>query len=112
MITEFDLYWFEATFEDGTGSKKRPVIIVSVDEDSVVLDIVGVYSYRKWFQEDVRFYELLDWPEAGLLKKSYVKLSSLYEINNELIEDEEFIGSLSDRDKLGLIEAIEEYYKV
>jgi hypothetical protein len=112
MITEFDLYWFEASYEDGTGSKKRPIIIVDVDDTNLVVELVGVYSYRKWFRKDTRFFELLDWRDAGLLKKSYAKLSNFYEINSELINTEEYIGSLSDRDRLNLIEAIEEYYEV
>jgi hypothetical protein len=110
MITSFQIYWYKAKFEDGTGSKVRPVTILQEGDKKEVFEIVGIYSYRKWFSQDNRFYEIIDWREAGLEKESYIKLSLIDEASKNFLTEDNYIGNLTERDIDGLLTAIEKYY--
>jgi hypothetical protein len=110
MITKYDIFWHTLTYEDRTGGKARPIIIFDEEETEKIFEIVGVYSYQKWFKQDNRFYKIVDWKQVGLEKESYVKLSAIEAINKSQIDENEKIGHLSDNDIVGLSTAIEQYY--
>jgi hypothetical protein len=110
MITKFDIFMISFNYEDGTGEKIRPVVIFDEGETEKTLEIVGVYSYRKWFKQDDRFYKIVEWKQAGLEKESYVKISAIESGDRSKFEDSEKIGHLTNRDINGLLSAIQQYY--
>ena len=59
-------------FEDGTGSKERPVVVL---KDQTILCIcMGVTSKQK---EHRLGYKLKEWKYAGLIKESWVRFEYL-----------------------------------
>jgi mRNA interferase MazF len=67
-----ELWIAEITFTDGSASKKRPVLILWIDGNDVV--VAAVTSSKPRTQTDV---VLIDWEICGLRVASTVRLSRL-----------------------------------
>jgi mRNA interferase MazF len=73
MIVKAGEFWVaEIPFTDGSTSKKRPILVLWVDGDDVV--VAAVTSSKPRSQTDVL---LLDWEKSGLRVASTVRLSRL-----------------------------------
>jgi hypothetical protein len=107
-MDNYDIYLFNLRYQNDAGSKKRPVAIINYDV--LLSDIVGLYSYRKWFDNNPNFLEIVDIDFAGLDRRSFVKLSDITTIETNTIDTNSFIGKLSVKDSNTLATAIEEYY--
>jgi hypothetical protein len=95
---------FPIVFDEGTGSKNRPIVVVVIIEDRDELSIFPVYT-RNNFNREYRC-EIVDWEKqpdgsgAGLDHLSYVDVSkTLTFARRDLIGLELCVtGFLSDRD--------------
>lgn len=86
-----DFWVAEITFTSGAASKKRPVLILWIDGNDVVVAVVTSAQPRT--QTDVA---LADWATSGLRVASIVRLSRLDCLENSLLIAK--IGHLSDAD--------------
>jgi hypothetical protein len=109
MIEPFDILIHEVEFETGNGTKLQPVVLYNINQEFSVLEILGIYSYRKWFAYDNRFYEIVDWEQAGLKMRSFIKVSVIYEVEQVGLGNSEKVGRLSKHDRLGLQKFINNY---
>jgi hypothetical protein len=107
-MDEFDVFYYDLEFSDGTGSKVRPVAVLKLHQTNTSL--VGIYSYRKWFNNSNEFYEILDLDEVGLNRRSFVKLSKIAVIDDLYHDKYEIVGHLSKNDISGLSKSLENYY--
>jgi mRNA interferase MazF len=86
-----ELWVAEIIFTDGSASKKRPILILWVDRDDVV--VAAVTSSQPRSKTDV---VLADWKESGLRVASTVRLSRLDCLERSLLIKK--LGSLSEGD--------------
>jgi mRNA interferase MazF len=86
-----ELWVAEIIFTDGSASKKRPVLILWVDGNDVV--VAAVTSSQPRSKTDV---VLADWQESGLRVASTVRLSRLDCLERSLLIKK--LGSLSEGD--------------
>lgn len=86
-----DIWVAEITFTDGSASKKRPVLILWLDDNDAV--VCAVTSAASRTQTDV---VLRDWQPAGLRLPSVVRLSRLDCIEQSLLLAR--LGALSSHD--------------
>lgn len=78
-------FWVaDMQFTDGTGSKKRPVLVLWLDAHDAVVAAVSSAAPRT--QTDVR---LADWQSSGLRVASTIRLSRL-----DCLEQSLFIGRI------------------
>jgi mRNA interferase MazF len=85
-------FWIaEITFTGGVGSKKRPVLVLWIDQRDVV--VAAVTSAQSRSQTDVT---LKDWKVSGLRVASTVRLSRLDCLESSLLLSK--IGQISPSD--------------
>jgi mRNA-degrading endonuclease toxin of MazEF toxin-antitoxin module len=92
-------------FSDGTGAKKRPVLIVHDTEDIDLL-VVPVTSHQPRGAEDVTLH---DWRAAGLRLPSTARMSKLATIAKSTVIRK--LGQLTDRDAQHAREALRRFFK-
>jgi hypothetical protein len=112
-MNDFDIYFGYIEFSDNTGGKKRPIIIFDENNDNyITFEVLAVYSYKKRFDDLETFdflYEIQDIKEAGLLKRSYIDVSTAYEFDKDELILCQKLGKLSEYDKIGLISKFNQY---
>ena len=91
---------------EGSGYKFRPVLVVSVEEDMLVIMVTGTNN-KLTLEHD---YQIIEWKEAGLVKPSIARVDRLAAIPLDYIGTAGRIGSLTARDQNNLEEAIMETY--
>lgn len=106
-----DLYIANVPFDEGTGSKIRPALVVEVQREKVVVFKVTSQYQRKSARIKRLYYPIKEWKQAGLSKKSYVDTHKLYRLAKKWVFSQKPIGKLTDLDRLGLFEFIEETKK-
>jgi mRNA interferase MazF len=99
-----ELWIAEITFTDGSASKKRPVLILWIDGDDVV--VAAVTSSKPRTQTDV---VLIDWEICGLRVASTVRLSRLDCLEQSLLIKK--LGVLSASDAQALMEVLTQQVK-
>ena len=93
----FDLFITHITW--GDGGKSRPVLVYAFNGDEVgIYQITTQYEHKSEFIR-LKFFEILNWAEAGLDKPSYVDTGTLIDIPAALINGKNPIGKLTDADK-------------
>ncbi len=92
-----ELWIAEITFTDGSASKKRPILILWIDGDDLV--VAAVTSSKPRTQTDV---VLIDWESCGLRIASTVRLSRLDCLERSLLIKK--LGELSASDAKALTE--------
>ena len=98
-MEKFDIYMADIKFEDTDNAKTRPSIILQESPENIIVIKVTSQKHTK-----VPQYELQDWVQEGLWKKSYVDLNKVYKIKKDNIK--QILGRLTEVDKNGLIQAI------
>ena len=89
MIRDFDIYLTDFPYQDGSGSKIRPVIII--DKQAFSVDMITSSDIHTG-----TYYQIQDVDYAGLNKKSYINLSVQSKLSeNDLIK---YVGHLSNND--------------
>jgi mRNA interferase MazF len=99
-----ELWIAEITFTDGSASKKRPILILWIDGDDVV--VAAVTSSKPRTQTDVA---LIDWKTCGLRVASTVRLSRLDCLERSLLIKK--LGELSASDAQALTEVWTQHVK-
>jgi mRNA interferase MazF len=99
-----ELWIAEITFTDGSASKKRPVLILWIDGNDVV--VAAVTSSKPRTQTDVL---LIDWEICGLRVASTVRLSRLDCLERSLLIKR--LGELSASDAKALTEIWNQHIK-
>jgi mRNA interferase MazF len=99
-----ELWVAEITFTDGSASKKRPVLILWIDGDDVV--VAAVTSSKPRTLTDV---VLIDWEKCGLRVASTVRLSRLDCLERSLLIKK--LGELSEIDAKALMEVWSQHVK-
>ena len=99
-----ELWIAEITFTDGSASKKRPILILWIDGDDVVVS--AVTSSKPRTQTDVT---LTDWERCGLRVASTVRLSRLDCLECSLLIKK--LGELSEIDAKALMEVWTQHVK-
>lgn len=93
-----DIYIASVPFDEGTDDKVQPALVI-------VFKITSQYK-QKSAQIKRLYYPIKEWQAAGLRKKSYVDTHKLYRLSKKLIFSQRPIGKLTDVDRLGLFEFI------
>jgi len=86
--------WAHIMFQDGTGEKARPAVIVEVVGREITLLPITTSPRRQAFPE--RYVELGDVEQAGIMRASAVELRTVRIDRIDLVN---IIGELSDRDR-------------
>ncbi len=106
MIIQAGEFWVaDIPFTSGEGSKKRPILVLWLDEDDVVAAVVT--SSKPRTQTDVT---LNDWSVSGLRVPSTVRLSRLDCLEKSLLIAK--IGQISESDANNLKEVWNLYVKL
>ena len=100
-----ELWIAEINFTDSSASKKRPILILWIDGDDVL--VAAVTSSKPRTQTDV---VLTDWEECGLRVASTVRLSRLDCLERSLLIKK--LGELSEVDAKALIEVWTQHVKL
>ena len=102
---EWEIWHARFNFE-GSGYKFRPVLVVSVEEDLLVIMVTGTNN-KLILEHD---YQIIDWREAGLNKPSIARVDRLAAIPLDYIGTAGRIGTLTARDINNLEEIIKSAY--
>ena len=87
----------------GASGKKRPVLVVSTTGEKIIIyPITTQYDGKSKTVKD-NYFEISDWEEAGLYKKSYADIATAYRLPKSAFNDLLPIGKLSEKDKQSLI---------
>jgi mRNA interferase MazF len=103
-ITPGDIWIAEILFTDGSAAKKRPVLILWLDAQDVIVAAITSASPRS-----VTDVTLQDWQQSGLRVPSVVRLSRLDCLEQSLLIAH--IGHISQRDAQQLSDVWGAYVK-
>lgn len=101
-----EIYGVFVAYADGTGGKRRPVLIQKMVSNGVrVFRITSKYAEKS---EAIKrnYFEISDWQEVGLQKPSWIDLQ--HEVVLSRTENFKLIGELSQNDIEALIRFIEQ----
>lgn len=103
FINEFDIMVMKVEFDDGSGGKKRPVIVVNFNgEDIAFFKITSQYENKSEYIQS-KYFEILDYVEAGLTKRSWIDTVTRKEVSLNATRFH-VIGRLSNRDIIRFID--------
>lgn len=103
----FDIYFAYMMFDDGCGGKERPVLIMDLDDGlAAIYNVTTQYENKSEYIRSL-YYPITDWKKAGLSKQSYVDTVKARYVTQESLENKKPIGTLSARDKIGLMKFLE-----
>ena len=100
----FELYITYISWErDG---KYRPVVVLNTDEEVSLYPITTRYEQKS---ETIKkqYYKIEEWSKAGLSRQSYIDTGTLLYLAKSTIEDKKYIGNLSSKDKVRLLEFLQ-----
>ncbi|WP_125583515.1 toxin-antitoxin system, toxin component, MazF family protein [Levilactobacillus cerevisiae] len=97
------------SYVDGSGGKRRPVLIVARDSDCIKFFRLTSKYQSKSRKIQQQYFPLQDWAMIGLKMATYVDIGKLLEINFQKLEKVTYIGQLSLRDKLNLQHFIDKF---
>lgn len=101
-MSPMDIYVANVPFDEGTGCKVRPALVIEVESEKVIIFKVTSQYKRKSIQIKKLYYPIKEWKQAGLKKESYVDTHKLYRLNKKWIFSHQPLGKLTDEDRLGL----------
>ena len=92
-----DILFFNVTYDDGKGSKPRPALILSEKDNIIKFYKITTKYDDKSETIKKQYFEILEYEEAGLYRKSYVdtvqlKTEDISEYNIKVI------GQLTEKD--------------
>ncbi|MGN1282310.1 MAG: type II toxin-antitoxin system PemK/MazF family toxin [Limosilactobacillus sp.] len=106
-----DIYIADVPFDEGTGSKVRPALVIEVESEKVIVFKVTSQYQNKSARIKKLYYPIKEWERAGLRKKSYVDTHKLYRLTKKWLFSRRPIGKLTDIDRIGLFEFINQVSK-
>ncbi|MBR1599551.1 MAG: type II toxin-antitoxin system PemK/MazF family toxin [Lachnospiraceae bacterium] len=99
QYNRWEIWEAVVTFEEGRGSKKRPVLILS-QEKCLVLSL-KMTSHEPRYKKLEGEYEVMKWQEAGLLKPTVIQCSKLLKLDASQFTGKQY-GRLQATDIIGL----------
>ena len=76
MCKLWELWWASFLYEDSNQSKRRPVLIIKIDNQTLYCAKVTSHIPRdQWYE-----YEIIKWQTAGLSEPSTVRLSQFMKL--------------------------------
>ena len=101
-----DIYIANVPFDEGTGSKVRPALVIEVGKERVMVFKVTSQYKNKSTQIKKLYYPIKEWQQAGLKKQSYVDIHKLYDLSKKWVFSKQPIGKLTNLDRLALFNFI------
>ena len=87
----------------GTGGKSRPVLVIISGNSSVAVYPITTQYSAKSKAVQANYFELQDWNQEGLSKKSYVDTGTLITLPPSALANKTPIGVLTANDKQRLL---------
>lgn len=110
----YEIYLFNVTFQDQTGSKERPVVTILYNQKTLSFQLLGIYSDRPKYSENVYYqdfmYRIRDYQAAGLRKTSWVNVRQPMIIPFTALMGKQLFGKLSQRDAKELVDFYDRYW--
>ncbi|HEM3642567.1 TPA: hypothetical protein U1C36_001721 [Streptococcus suis] len=100
-ISEFDVVVSYVKYADGTGGKTRPMIVTSVNGDTIVVRRITSKFFNKSEYIQQKYYEIKDWQQAKLKLPSWVDIKPPMRVNKDKFVIS-VIGRFTKRDIEGL----------
>jgi hypothetical protein len=88
----------------GSAGKSRPVLVLAVYDEYVKIYRITTQYENKGRAIRSKYFEILDWKQAGLDKQSYIDTNDTFELSRSAIAGKKVIGNLTENDKLRLLE--------
>jgi len=88
----------------GNGGKSRPILVILVNDDSLLAYPITTQYKNKSKTIQAQYYKMTDWLQAGLNKQSYIDTGTLIKLPLSSIVNKKPIGRLSEADKQNLFE--------
>jgi len=109
IIKPDDILILYVSFIDVNGGKKRPVLVLEVNDESFSFFSLTSQYENKSKRIRGQYYKIKYWKAAGLVKQTYVDVVKIREIY--LDNDIRFhrIGQLAEEDIKGLNEFLEQF---
>lgn len=100
-LTEHSVAFAYVEYSDGSGGKRRPVIVMSLDDEEITFYKITSKYFNKSEYIRSKYYQIKDWLEAGLDRQSWVDTITplTYSANKYKFEVR---GYFTDRDIIGL----------
>lgn len=98
-MNKWEIWEAIVPFEEGKGSKKRPVVILS-KEEAYVLSL-KMTSHEPRYDKLEGEFELMRWQEAGLIKPTVVQCSKILKLDKNAFTGKKY-GRLTSTDIIGL----------
>lgn len=95
----WEIWQAEVKFEECSGSKKRPVLILS--EEKCIVFSLKMTSHDPRYKKLEGEYEIMKWREAGLLRPTVVQCSKMLQLEETDISGQMY-GRLTATDIIGL----------
>ena len=101
-FSPFSIAIATVVFHDNSGVKRRPVLLLRAQGSLVfAFSITSQYANKsKYIQE--RYFEIIDWLEAGLKKPSWIDTITRISIDSKF-DSVKVIGKLTRRDRERLL---------
>ena len=101
----WDIWIAKVEFEEGTGSKIRPVLIIDGTRCYVLSLKITSHFPRSQFPGE---YQIIEWKEAGLMKPSTIRISK--QLNLPADSFVKRIGRLTELDRLNVLKIYLDLY--
>jgi len=101
-MNQFDI--FITAISWGNGSKSRPVLVILLNDASVLVYSITTQYDNKSEVIRARYFKMNDWAQAGLTKQSYIDTGTLIKLPLSVIKNKNPIGRLTIAEKQGLLE--------
>jgi len=83
----------------GSGGKNRPILVVLLNDDSLLAYPITTQYENKSDVIRARYFKMNDWLQAGLKKQSYIDTGTLIKLPLSVISGKKPIGRLTDAEK-------------
>ena len=101
----WDIWIAKVEFEEGTGSKIRPVLIIDGTRCYVLSLKITSHVPRSQFPGE---YQIIEWKEAGLMKPSTIRINK--QLNLPADSFAKRIGRLTELDRLNVLKIYLDLY--
>lgn len=100
-MSEHSVAFTFVEYVDGSGGKRRPVVVMSLDGDDIAFYKITSQYENKSDLIRSKYYKIRDWAYANLNRESWVDVNHLIEIGKNSLQFT-VVGRLSGRDIKGL----------
>lgn len=100
-LSEYTVAFAVIEYSDGTGSKKRPTVIVRLNDEEITFFKITSQYWDKSEYIQSRYYKIQDWKNANLDKESWVDTITPVKVSVDEIRFE-ITGHFTKRDINGL----------